>query len=145
MQARPSPPATSYLDLRQLAAYWSPERLNHHTAPTSLIYGLHAALSHLLRGGVDESVARHQAVGRALHEGLAHLGFEVSGTPPYALAHLATDLDEAALRDRLLQRHGIFVRLVGPHTWQIGLLGADATLPNARRLLLALKDVNGTS
>ena len=37
MHERRTPPRTSYLDLLQLQAYWSPERLNHHTAPTSLV------------------------------------------------------------------------------------------------------------
>jgi aspartate aminotransferase-like enzyme len=44
LQVRTTPPSTSYLDLAQLQAYWSPERLNHHTAPTSLVYALREAL-----------------------------------------------------------------------------------------------------
>lgn len=43
MHARRWPPRTSYLDLLQVQAYWSAERLNHHTAPTSLVYGLREA------------------------------------------------------------------------------------------------------
>ncbi len=46
---RARPPATNYLDLTQLQRYWSPERLNHHTAPTSMVYGLHEALALLRR------------------------------------------------------------------------------------------------
>ncbi len=47
LAGRTSPPRTSFLDLLQLQAYWSRERLNHHTAPTSLVYGLREALSSL--------------------------------------------------------------------------------------------------
>src|SRR5262245_6000049 len=35
---------SNYLDLGQLADYWSPGRFNHHTAPTAMVYGLREAL-----------------------------------------------------------------------------------------------------
>ncbi len=35
---------SNYLDLGQLIDYWSPARFNHHTAPTSMVYGLREAL-----------------------------------------------------------------------------------------------------
>ena len=60
MHSRKQPPRTSYLDLVQLQAYWSPERLNHHTAPTSLVYGLRQALR-LLTGAAGEVDKRREA------------------------------------------------------------------------------------
>src|SRR6202011_4533778 len=63
MHARRNPPKTSYLDLLQLQAYWSPERLNHHTAPTSLVYGLREALRPVQSEGLAKSWARHRRVG----------------------------------------------------------------------------------
>src|SRR6202030_964481 len=58
MHARTAPPPTSYLDLLQVQAYWSPERLNHHTAPTSLVYGLREALRLVHEEGLPERAAR---------------------------------------------------------------------------------------
>ena len=43
--------ATNYLDLLQLQAYWGPDRLNHHTAPTSMVYALREALRSWTRRG----------------------------------------------------------------------------------------------
>jgi (S)-ureidoglycine-glyoxylate aminotransferase len=141
MQARREPPPTSYLDLLQLQAYWSPERLNHHTAPTSLVYGLREALRLLLAEGLAACFKRHQAVGAALRDGLSALGLEVSGDPPYAIARIDPSLDEPVLRGALLNDHAIYVRLAAPHAWRFGLLAADATPANARRVTLAVQDV----
>ena len=48
-----SPIRSNYLDLTQLDRYWSPERLNHHTAPTTMVYGLREALRIVLEEGLD--------------------------------------------------------------------------------------------
>src|SRR5919199_3772006 len=88
MRARTAPPRTSYLDLLQLQAYWSPERLNHHTAPTSLVYGLREALRVLVGEGLEQAWRRHTDVGAFLAGELAALGVDVTGHPPYAIVHL---------------------------------------------------------
>src|SRR5207248_1041960 len=54
MYARRSPPATNYLDLLQLQAYWGPDRLNHHTAPTSMVYALREALRIIHEEGLEQ-------------------------------------------------------------------------------------------
>lgn len=141
MHARQSAPRTSYLDLLQLQAYWSPERLNHHTAPTSLVYGLREALRLIQHEGLTESWARHRRVGKALRAGLAALGLEVAGEPPYAVVCLPTDLDEAKARRKLLDLFGVQVRRIAPQTWGIGLVGADARLDAALRVLSAIEHV----
>jgi (S)-ureidoglycine-glyoxylate aminotransferase len=134
-------PPTSYLDLRQLQDYWSPERLNHHTAPTSLVYGLREALRLVLAEGLQNTIERHQAVGAILHSGLRELGLTVSGDPPYAVVDLPSTTDARALRTTLRDDHGIAIASAGPHRVQFGLLGADATPANARRVILALRSV----
>jgi (S)-ureidoglycine-glyoxylate aminotransferase len=139
MRARQSEPRTQYLDLRQLQAYWSPERLNHHTAPTSLVYGLREALRLLHQEGLAESWARHVQVGKAVRAGLSALGLEVGGEPPYAIVTLPADLDEASARRQLLELFGVHVRLVAPRSWSIGLVGPDARLDAAMRVLGAVE------
>ncbi|MGI9146491.1 MAG: pyridoxal-phosphate-dependent aminotransferase family protein [Chloroflexota bacterium] len=141
MNARTAPPRTSYLDLLQLQAYWSPERLNHHTAPTSLVYGLREALRLVQLEGLDESWARHLRVGLALRGGLEALGLEVSGDPPYAIIRLPAAHDEARARRKLLQAFGVHLRCIALHTWSIGLLGADARPDAAMRVLGAVEHV----
>jgi (S)-ureidoglycine-glyoxylate aminotransferase len=140
--ARREPPKTSYLDLLQLQAYWSPERLNHHTAPTSLVYGLREALRLLQQEGIEQSWARHRRVGRAVHAGLETLDLDVGGDPPYAMVTLPGDQDEAdAARRTLLETFGVHVRRTAPHTWGIGLLGADARIDAAMHVLTAVEAV----
>ena len=89
MHARTAPPPTSYLDLLQLQAYWSPERLNHHTAPTSLIYGLREALRLVHEEGLLDRWLRHRQVGQALRQGLEALGLEVERRRPVRHRHAA--------------------------------------------------------
>jgi aspartate aminotransferase-like enzyme len=141
LHARGEPPKTSYLDLLQLQAYWSPERLNHHTAPTSLVYGQREALRLIQQEGLEEGWARHWRVGQALHAGLEALGLEVAGDPPYAIVTLPVGQDEASARRKLLETFGVHVRHIAPHTWGIGLLGADARLDAAMRVLTAVEEV----
>jgi aspartate aminotransferase-like enzyme len=142
MHARATPPRTSYLDLLQLQAYWSAERLNHHTAPTTLIYGLREALRLIHEEGLLEAWLRHRRVGKMLNDGLVALGLEVSGDPPYAIVHMP---DEAGVRRRLLEEYGIHVNAVGSNTWRMGRLGADARSDTVLRVLTAMqKVVHGT-
>jgi (S)-ureidoglycine-glyoxylate aminotransferase len=143
MLARTHPPRTSYLDLLQLQAYWSSERMNHHTAPTSLVYGLREALRFVQAEGLPERWSRHRRVGQTLRRGLEELGLAVSGDPPYAIVELPPELDEYPARQALLEDFGIHVRLIDAHTWRVGLLGADAQLPEARRVVSAVQSVLG--
>jgi (S)-ureidoglycine---glyoxylate transaminase len=143
MQARTQsrPPRTSYLDLLELQAYWSAERLNHHTAPTSLVYGLREALRLVDAEGLPERWSRHRQIGQMLHHGLAGLGLEVTGEPPYAIVRIPAHQNEYELRHRLLDDFGVHVRLVGANTWRAGLLGADATPQAARRVITSIEKV----
>jgi (S)-ureidoglycine-glyoxylate aminotransferase len=139
MQERTTPPHTSYLDLLQLQAYWSPERLNHHTAPTSLVYGLHEALRVLLgEGGLAEAWSRHAAVAQALQNGLRALGLDAHGDGPLLLTRAP---DAERLRERLREKYAISVATTPDGTWRIALLGADAQPQVAEAFLAALRSV----
>jgi aspartate aminotransferase-like enzyme len=140
MRQREQPPRTSYLDLRQLQAYWSPERLNHHTAPTSLVYGLREALRLLHEEGIELSWARHARVARALEAGLRALELRVSGGSVLEVS-TPSGVDALEVRSKLRDDYGIDVNAVDASTWRVGLLGADATLANVLRLVGALESV----
>lgn len=141
MKARRAPPRTSYLDLLQLQAYWSPERLNHHTAPTSLVYGLREALRLVCDEGLEAGWMRHRRIGQMLHQGLARLDLHVAGDPPYCTVRLPDSVEEAQARRSLLEEFGVHVAAIDDQTWRIGLLGADARPDAAQRLLTAVEHV----
>jgi aspartate aminotransferase-like enzyme len=141
LQRRTRPPRTSYLDLIQLQAYWSAERLNHHTAPTSLVYGLREALRLVHLEGLFQSWQRHATIAETLRTGLRALGLEPFGEPPYSFVQLPIEIDEPRAWKRLLDEHGVHVTRIAPRTWRLGLLGADARPEAVHQVLNALSRV----
>jgi alanine-glyoxylate transaminase/serine-glyoxylate transaminase/serine-pyruvate transaminase len=146
LDRRRAPVQSWYLDLNLIGRYFGGERVYHHTAPISMILGLHAALQRVLDEGLDARFARHRAAHDALVRGLEALGFEMLVDPAHRLPMLNAVRppidDEAALRARLLERHGIEVggglgKLAG-RIWRIGLMGENATEAVVERLLEAL-------
>ena len=154
MARRRSPIRSNYLDLVQLDRYWSPERLNHHTAPTTMVYGLREALRVVLEEGLDSRIARHRGAGEAMTAGLAALGLELYGQPPgpgkmpmLAPVAVPEGVDDAAFRARLLERHGIeimgaFGALAG-RVWRIGTMADNARPAPVLRTLGAIADTLG--
>jgi alanine-glyoxylate transaminase/serine-glyoxylate transaminase/serine-pyruvate transaminase len=141
MQRRRTPPKTSYLDLLQLQAYWSAERLNHHTAPTSLVYALREALRLMQVEGNAARWHRHAEVGWHVRDGLQALGLTCEGVLPYSIVRLPTSIDEPRARDVLRDRFGVHVVRVAPQTWRLGLLGADARTDAAEHVLASVEKV----
>jgi (S)-ureidoglycine-glyoxylate aminotransferase len=141
LNARLTTPRVSYLDLRQLQKYWSPERLNHHTAPTSLVYGVREALRLVHEEDLVQRWARHTRCGQELRDGLLSLGLEVTGDLPYSIVHLPLGCDETASRRVLLHDFSVYVTRIGPRAWRLGLLGEQAHPEHVRRVLAALEKV----
>jgi alanine-glyoxylate transaminase/serine-glyoxylate transaminase/serine-pyruvate transaminase len=151
VRRRATPVQSWYLDVTLLSGYFGRQRVYHHTAPISMIYALGEALRVVEEEGMAARAARHRAAAAALVEGLRPLGFEplvderirlpmlTAVRVPAALAGAG----EAALRRRLLERHGIEVggglgKLAGT-IWRIGLMGENARPENVARLLEALR------
>ena len=150
MLARTRVPATNYLDLLQLQAYWGPDRLNHHTAPTSMVYALREALRIIDEEGLEARWERHRLVNEALVAGLEAMGLAIFGdrqykAPMITLVTVPEGIDESGVRRQLLDEHGIeimaaFGELNGK-VWRIGLMGYNARQENAIRVLSALENV----
>jgi (S)-ureidoglycine-glyoxylate aminotransferase len=150
MHARRAAPATNYLDLLQLQAYWGPDRLNHHTAPTSMVYALREALRIVDEEGLEARWERHRLANAALGAGLEAMGLSLFGdrrykAPMITLVDVPPGVDEAAVRRQLLDEHGIeimaaFGELSGK-VWRIGLMGYNARIENALTVLAALESV----
>jgi alanine-glyoxylate transaminase/serine-glyoxylate transaminase/serine-pyruvate transaminase len=151
VRSRARPVQSWYLDLSLLAGYLGSERVYHHTAPISAIYGLVESLRMLEAEGMRAREQRHREAAAALIEGAAALCFEPLVEPALRLPMLTTlrlpasvrTLGEAALRRRLLETYGIEVggglgKLAG-EIWRVGLMGENARLTNVEALLSALR------
>jgi (S)-ureidoglycine-glyoxylate aminotransferase len=150
--ARRSRVRSNYLDLGQLADYWSPARFNHHTAPTAMVYGLREALRAVQEEGLPARFARHRLHGDALRAGLHALGLALFGAEP--AAHrlpfitpvvVPEGVDELRVRRRLVQDFGIEIGAAfGPlqgRIWRIGTMGYAARRQNVLLCLAALEAV----
>jgi alanine-glyoxylate transaminase/serine-glyoxylate transaminase/serine-pyruvate transaminase len=146
-----------YLDLRMISAYATASpggggRTYHHTAPITMIFALHAGLGTVLDEGLEQAWARHDECGRLLQDGLEKLGFRLFAEEGHRLPELTTvwvpdGVDEAALRRRLLERHGIEVGgglgAYAGRVWRIGCMGHTARPRNVTTLLGALEEALG--
>ena len=128
---------SNYLDLGQLADYWSPARFNHHTAPTAMVYGLREALRAVREEGLEARFARHRLHGDALRAGLDALGLTLFGKEPrdHRLPFLTPvvvpdGVDELRVRRRLVDDFGVEIGAAfGPlqgKIWRIGTMGYSA-------------------
>ena len=144
--------ASNYLDLAQLADYWSPARFNHHTAPTAMVYGLREALRAVHEEGLEARFARHRLHGDALRAGIAALGLTLFGkkAPEHRLPFLTPvvvpdGVDERRVRQRLLEDYGVEIGAAfGPlqgKIWRIGTMGYSAQRQHVLLCLAALAQV----
>lgn len=148
VRTRKTKPRSWYLDLSLIGAYFGSQRVYHHTAPISMIYGLAEALSVVLEEGLEHRYLRHERNHHALLAGLSALGVEAAAQEGHRLwmlnsVHIPDGIDEAALRRRMLLDHGIEIGAgLGPlagKVWRIGLMGESSRPANVRRVLLALE------
>ncbi len=148
MAARRTPVVSNYLDLTQLQRYWSPERLNHHTLPTSMTYGLREALRLVLEEGLEARFLRHRRAGDALKAGLTAMGLELFGDPAHRLpmitaVRIPEGVEDEKARLRLLEEFGIEIATsFGPlrgRVWRIGLMGYNAELRTVLAVLNGLE------
>jgi (S)-ureidoglycine---glyoxylate transaminase len=152
IRARRSKVRSNYLDLGQLADYWSSARFNHHTAPTAMVYGLREALRAVHAEGLEARFARHRLHGDALRAGLAALGLTLFGKEPreHRLPFLTPvvvpdGVDELRVRRRLVEDFGVEIGAAfGPlqgKIWRIGTMGYSAQRQFVLLCLAALESV----
>jgi alanine-glyoxylate transaminase / serine-glyoxylate transaminase / serine-pyruvate transaminase len=148
LAARTRPVQSWYLDLSLLRAYWGQERAYHHTAPINMLYALHEALAIVREEGLDARFARHRRAHDHLAAALGGLGLDFVSEAGHRLPMLnaisaPAGRDEAALRRRLLDEHGIEIGgglgdLKGK-AWRVGLMGHGATDESVDALVSALR------
>ena len=150
---RRTPVPFSY-DLLELERYWVQRpAVYHHTAPILHIYALHEALRELATEGLEERWRRHEHAGRRLQARLSARGFELLADFDCQLAPLTAvlvpdEVDGKCVQTRMLDEHGIEIGgglgPSAPSMWRIGLMGHNARVDVADRVLGALDSVVAT-
>lgn len=140
--------SSNYLDLSQLMRYWNPERINHHTEATSMIYALHEGLRLMLEEGMDEGFKRHALNDQAIQAGVKAMGLGLYGDQASKMATVTPVLipdgvDGDAVRETMLLDFGVeiassFGDLKGK-IWRIGNMGYSSRKENVLHVLSALE------
>ena len=141
-------PVPFSLDLELLRAYWVDRpAAYHHTAPILHIYALHEVLRQTLLEGLEQRWARHAEAGAHLQDRVRAAGFDLVAEPDHQLAPLTAirvpdGIDGKAVQQRLLAEEGIEVGGgLGPQAppmWRVGLMGPNANVDTADRVLDAI-------
>lgn len=141
---------SNYFDLAQIMDYWGPQRLNHHTEATSMLYGARECARLLVHEGMDNAVARHALHGMAMTRGLAGMGLELFGDQTHRMnnvvaVHIPEGINGDAVRSHLLTDYGIEIGTsFGPlhgKVWRIGVMGYNARRDAVLTTLSVLESV----
>lgn len=152
LQARKTPVQSWYLDLTLIRKYWGPERVYHHTGPTSMTYALREALRLVAEEGLSACFERHASAARMLWDGLGQMGIQMLVPEEHRLPSLTTvripeGVDDASVRRQLLQGYNIEIAgalgALKGKAWRVGLMGHSARPENVLALLGALKRLLG--
>jgi alanine-glyoxylate transaminase/serine-glyoxylate transaminase/serine-pyruvate transaminase len=150
LRSRRTPVPFSF-DLLLLERYWIERPVTyHHTAPILHIYALHEALRSVLSEGLEARWERHAEAAAHLQAAVESRGLELLADADHRLAPLTAvrvpeGMDGKAVQTRILREHGIEIGGgLGPDApamWRIGLMGRNASVDTADRVLAALDAV----
>lgn len=138
---------SNYFDLAMIMAYWSPQRLNHHTEATSMLYCARECARCVIEEGTDNTIARHHLASKAMTSGLAAMGLELFGQQAYKMSnvtgvYIPKEVDGEAVRRDMLHHFGVEIGTsFGPlhgKIWRIGAMGYNAREDAILRTLNAL-------
>ncbi len=79
---------SNYFDLHMLMDYWSPERLNHHTESTSMLYAARESAREVLKEGLEARFERHRRTSRALRAGIEAMELKIFGDPKHRMVNV---------------------------------------------------------
>jgi alanine-glyoxylate transaminase / serine-glyoxylate transaminase / serine-pyruvate transaminase len=150
LRSRRTPVPFSF-DLLLLEKYWIDRPVTyHHTAPILAIYSLHEALRQVLIEGLEARWDRHSEAAEYLQGAVETRGLELLADPDHRLAPLTAvrapeGMDGNAVQARMLREYGIEIGGgLGPDApamWRVGLMGRNASVETADRVLAALDAV----
>ncbi|GAA1450564.1 pyridoxal-phosphate-dependent aminotransferase family protein [Nesterenkonia lacusekhoensis] len=142
--------ASNYFDLSMILDYWGPQRLNHHTEATTMLYGVRECARLLLQEGMDSAIKRHRLHGEAMLAGVQGLGLQVFGDVAHKMnnvvaVEIPAGVDGDAARNAMLTDYGIEIGTsFGPlhgKVWRIGTMGYNARKDAVLLTLAALEQV----
>jgi (S)-ureidoglycine-glyoxylate aminotransferase len=142
--------ASNYFDLAMVMAYWSPERLNHHTEATSMLYCARECARCVLEEGLQNALDRHALASRAMVAGLQTLGLKLFGDLSHKMTnvtgvYIPEEVEGEAIRHAMLHDFGIEIGTsFGPlhgKIWRIGAMGYNARKDTILRTLSSLTSV----
>ncbi|PLR32230.1 aminotransferase [Chimaeribacter coloradensis] len=141
---------SNYFDLGMIMDYWGPERLNHHTEATSMLFAARECARVILEEGLDQTIERHRLHGGALLAGIQGMGLEVFGDQAHRMNNvlgvmIPDGLPGEQVRQLLLNDFSIeigtsFGPLAGK-IWRIGTMGYNARKDCVMQTLTALEAV----
>lgn len=112
---RPAPIRGSFLSILDWKSAWLEQGRFPYTPSVTEIYALESVLEQTLQIGMDQFVARHQAIAGACRAGVRALGLELWPVRDEIAASCVTavknppGLDDARLRDVMRQRYGVTI------------------------------------
>lgn len=141
---------SNYFDLGMIMDYWGPERLNHHTEATSMLFAARECARVMLEEGLDNGIARHALHGAALLAGIQSMGLAVFGDLKHRMNNVLGVVIPAGIpgeqvRQLMLNDFGIEIGTsFGPlngKIWRIGTMGYNARKDCVMQTLVALEAV----
>lgn len=127
--------ASNYFDISMILDYWGPERLNHHTEATSMLYCARECAINLIEEGISHSIARHELHGKAMLAGVQGLNLQPFGDLKHKMhnvvgVYIPDGVNCDQLRTQLLTDFNIEIGTsFGPlhgKIWRIGTMGYNA-------------------
>ncbi|WP_392559687.1 pyridoxal-phosphate-dependent aminotransferase family protein [Orbus mooreae] len=141
---------SNYFDLDMIMRYWGPERINHHTEATSMLFAARESARIVLQEGLDNVIKRHEINGKALLAGLQAMDLEIFGDVTNKMNNVVgvvrpKNIDDAELRSIMLNDFAIEIgSSFGPlkgNVWRIGTMGYNARKDCVMQTLTALEAV----
>ncbi|WP_145506812.1 pyridoxal-phosphate-dependent aminotransferase family protein [Yersinia alsatica] len=141
---------SNYFDLGMIMDYWGPERLNHHTEATSMLFAARECARVMLEEGLEHGIARHALHGSVLLAGIQGMGLAVFGDLKHRMNNvlgvvIPTGIAGEQVRQLMLNDFGIEIGTsFGPlngKIWRIGTMGYNARKDCVMQTLVALEAV----
>ncbi|ACS84719.1 pyridoxal-phosphate-dependent aminotransferase family protein [Musicola paradisiaca] len=141
---------SNYFDLGMVMDYWGPERLNHHTEATSMLFAARECARVILEEGLDASIARHRLHGDALLAGIEGMGLQAYGDVANKMNNvlgvvIPQGVHGEQVRKLLLEDFAIEIGTsFGPlqgKIWRIGTMGYNARKDCVMQTLSVLEAV----
>jgi alanine-glyoxylate transaminase/serine-glyoxylate transaminase/serine-pyruvate transaminase len=148
IEKRSKPISSFNLDLGQYANYWAGSHEYHHTASSSLHFGLYEGLRVIAEEGLESVFVRYRANAEYLWTGLHELDLDPFvpveyRLPPLTTARVPQGVDPHKVRARLLNEYNIEIAggfgELKDTVWRIGLMGYSNRRENIALLLTALQ------